>query len=281
MLIVAGRSSDTVSALDGSGNAGTSSDCSRGDHKHQDTARHTNANDPTSGEKSALAGTSGTPSGTNRFATNDDSRNTDARTPLSHSHAEADVTNLTIDLAAKEPSLPSKTGNANKYLQVNGTENGFQYGSGGTAAWGGITGTLSNQTDLQDALDAKSATGHNHSLTNLTEKSYNSLTDKPTIPSTFDDLTDGTTNKAYTSTEKTKLSGIATGAEVNVNADWNAGSGDAQILNKPTISGSNTGDNAANSSSLAITAFSGLLKITVDISAPGSPSIGDLWVDTN
>tara|TARA_R100001591_G_scaffold118407_1_gene141031 strand:+ start:34413 stop:36563 length:2151 start_codon:yes stop_codon:yes gene_type:complete len=32
-----------------------------------------------------------------------------------------------------------------------------------------------------------------------------------------------------------KLDGIAEGAEVNVNADWNATSGDAQILNKPTI----------------------------------------------
>lgn len=40
---------------------------------------------------------------------------------------------------------------------------------------------------------------------------------------------------AYTSAEETKLAGIATGAEVNVNADWNASSGDAQILNKPTI----------------------------------------------
>ena len=39
----------------------------------------------------------------------------------------------------------------------------------------------------------------------------------------------------FTSAEKTKLSGIATGAEVNVNADWNATSGDAEILNKPTI----------------------------------------------
>ena len=34
--------------------------------------------------------------------------------------------------------------------------------------------------------------------------------------------------------EKTKLAGIAVGAEVNVNADWNATSGDAQILNKPS-----------------------------------------------
>ena len=36
-------------------------------------------------------------------------------------------------------------------------------------------------------------------------------------------------------TDKSKLDGIASGAEVNVNADWNASSGDAQILNKPTI----------------------------------------------
>lgn len=35
--------------------------------------------------------------------------------------------------------------------------------------------------------------------------------------------------------DKTKLDGIEAGAEANVNADWNASSGDAQILNKPTI----------------------------------------------
>jgi hypothetical protein len=40
---------------------------------------------------------------------------------------------------------------------------------------------------------------------------------------------------AFTDTEQSKLGGIAAGAEVNVNADWNASSGDAQILNKPSI----------------------------------------------
>ena len=34
--------------------------------------------------------------------------------------------------------------------------------------------------------------------------------------------------------EKAKLDGIQSGAEVNVNADWNAISGDAQLLNKPS-----------------------------------------------
>lgn len=50
-----------------------------------------------------------------------------------------------------------------------------------------------------------------------------------------DDILDGTTYKQYSLTEKNKLAGIQAGAEVNVNADWNASSGDAQILNKPTI----------------------------------------------
>jgi hypothetical protein len=50
-----------------------------------------------------------------------------------------------------------------------------------------------------------------------------------------DDILDGTTYKQYSLTEKNKLAGIAAGAEVNVNADWNATTGDAQILNKPSI----------------------------------------------
>lgn len=36
-------------------------------------------------------------------------------------------------------------------------------------------------------------------------------------------------------TDKSKLDGVASGAEVNVQSDWTASSGDAQILNKPTL----------------------------------------------
>ena len=39
----------------------------------------------------------------------------------------------------------------------------------------------------------------------------------------------------FTNADENKLDGIAIGAEVNVNADWNAVSGDALIENKPTI----------------------------------------------
>lgn len=49
---------------------------------------------------------------------------------------------------------------------------------------------------------------------------------------------------AYTAAEKTKVSGIAANAEVNVNADWTAVSGDAQILNKPTLGTAAAADTA-------------------------------------
>ncbi len=51
-----------------------------------------------------------------------------------------------------------------------------------------------------------------------------------------DNISDAsTTNKFTTAAEATKLAGIEAGAEVNVNADWNATTGDAFIENKPTI----------------------------------------------
>jgi len=39
----------------------------------------------------------------------------------------------------------------------------------------------------------------------------------------------------FTASEKSKLAGVEANAEVNVQADWNASSGDAAILNKPAI----------------------------------------------
>lgn len=49
-------------------------------------------------------------------------------------------------------------------------------------------------------------------------------------------ISDGTNNKVYTSAEKTKLSGIASGAEVNVQSNWNESSSSSKafIQNKPT-----------------------------------------------
>lgn len=87
------------------------------------------------------------------------------------------------------------------------------------------------------------------------------ITDFPTIPTKTSDLTNDSnfvadssyvhTDNNYTSAEKTKLSGIATGAEVNVQADWNETdtTSDAYIANKPTIPSGVTVDSALSSTS--------------------------------
>jgi hypothetical protein len=56
------------------------------------------------------------------------------------------------------------------------------------------------------------------------------------VKAALDGKVDAETGKSLmTDAEHTKLAGIAAGAEVNVQSDWNATSGDAVILNKPTI----------------------------------------------
>lgn len=61
-------------------------------------------------------------------------------------------------------------------------------GSGGSGVWGAITGTLSNQTDLQNALNLK-ADISSLSLVAFSND-YNDLSNLPTIPSVLNDLTD-------------------------------------------------------------------------------------------
>jgi len=57
---------------------------------------HANTNDPTADQKAALAGTNGTPSITNKLVTDTDPRNTNARTPSTHSHVPGDVTGTAV-----------------------------------------------------------------------------------------------------------------------------------------------------------------------------------------
>ena len=56
----------------------------------------------------------------------------------------------------------------------------------------------------------------------------------------------GLSTNDYTTVEKNKLAGIAEGAEVNVNPDWNAISGKGQILNKPRYALGTTEGGAAD-----------------------------------
>lgn len=156
-------------------------------------------------------------------------------------------------------------------------------GGSSSVAWGGITGTLSDQTDLNTALAAKANSAD--LATVATSGSYNDLTNKPTIPTvnnaTLTIQKNGSTVKTFTAnassnvtanitvptktsdltndsgylttvawgdvTGKPTFATVATSGSYNdlsnkptipaaqVNSDWDAASGVAQILNKPTL----------------------------------------------
>lgn len=57
--------------------------------------------------------------------------------------------------AALNNLLPDQTGQSGKVLKTDGSNASWQTGGGGGGSWGSITGTLSDQTDLQGELDGK------------------------------------------------------------------------------------------------------------------------------
>jgi hypothetical protein len=163
--------------------------------------------------------------------------------------------------------------NANGTLALT-TDNADQFGSGvaadgyvltadgaGGAAWEAATGgggdTVSIETTAADVLSVSSGAisaddaGADRIVywNNTSNKlAYGTPSDVGAAASshTHSDATQSVAGFMSTA-DKTKLDGIASGAEVNVNADWNASSGDAQILNKPTLGNSatlNTGTTA-------------------------------------
>lgn len=104
-------------------------------------------------------------------------------------------------------------------------------GGGGDAVWGSIEGNISDQTDLQSALNAKvdKETGKGLSTNDYTTAEKNKLAglsnyDDTGIKADIADLDANKVDKVagkqlstedYTSAEKTKLSGVETGAEAN------------------------------------------------------------------
>ena len=96
-------------------------------------ATHSNVNDPTSGQKAALAGTAGSPADSNRFVTAADSRLADSRTPLAHSllgsaHSDTAAASATRgDLIVAQGTSPAlwarlPLGPANRCLMSNGAD---------------------------------------------------------------------------------------------------------------------------------------------------------------
>ena len=152
-----------------------------------------------------------------------------------------------------------------------GGGSGGSTGGGGT--WGSILGTLANQYDLMAALNGKSPVGHLHTGTyepananiqahvtdttiHLDSTQKTALTGgvstalhyhaadrnraNHTGSQSADTITDGSTNKAYTAAEKTKLAAIAAGATANQT--------DAYLLNRANHTGTQSADTITDGS---------------------------------
>jgi hypothetical protein len=137
-----GTPANTVADLDGTGDAGASSDYSRGDHKHADVNR------PATGEKAALAGTSGVPSALNKYVTDADARNTNARTPTAHTHPESEVVNLVGDLATLAAAITTKAPSSRNLTAGAGLTGGGDLSADRTFAVGAGTGITVNADDV-------------------------------------------------------------------------------------------------------------------------------------
>ena len=103
-----------------------------------------------------------------------------------------------------------------------------------------ISSTDTNTNTQRTDEEIRDVIGSMISGSGATSVTYNDAANTMVISSTDNNTTysvgdGGLTQKNFTTALKNKLDGIASGAEVNVQANWNASSGDAAILNKPSI----------------------------------------------
>jgi len=128
----------------------------------------------------------------------------------------------------------------------------------------------SGVTNLVSDLAGKAASVHTHTtaqVTGLDTALASGLARaNHTGTQTADTITDGTTNKAFLATERTKLTGIATGATAN--------SADATLLARANHTGTQA------SSTITGLGTAAARNIFVGTTAPGSPATNDIWIDT-
>jgi hypothetical protein len=146
---------------------------------------HSNVSDPTTEQKAALAGTSGTPSGTNRYVTDQDPRMTNARTPVAHGllssgHSDtAQGTPVRGDVVVATGTSPATwtrmpIGPANRCLMSNGFDavwnaclyTGF---SAGSVPFVDASGNLAqnNSRFYWDNSNRRLSVGNNYGLSTL------------------------------------------------------------------------------------------------------------------
>ncbi|MFA5818660.1 MAG: hypothetical protein WC854_05220 [Bacteroidales bacterium] len=151
------------------------------------------------------------------------------------------------------------------------------YPSADAAKLAAITGKNTGDQDLSGKVDKVTGKGlSTNDYTTAEKTKLATITGDQDLSGKVDKVTGkGLSTNDYTTAEQTKLAGIATGAEVNVNADWSAVSGDAQILNKPTITGTNTGDQDLSGKEDKTNKITSISGTSTDLQYPSAKLIYD------
>lgn len=142
-----------------------------------------------------------------------------------HTHIIDHIENLQDELDSLETSV------SGKFNTPSGTTAQYLRGDGTLATFPSIPSSQVN-SDWNSSSGLSQILNKPSLATVATSGSYNDLSSKPTIPTTFDQLSDGTTNKAFTATLLTKLNGIATAATANDT--------DANLKNRANHTGTQT-----------------------------------------
>ena len=151
----------------------------------------------------------------------------------------------------------------------------------------GTSGTMSDFTLLATPTDAVTSVNGNTGAVTVQENVTTNLSVTANGTSLTVNSSDGTdasipaaTTSAWgamTDEDKTKLNGIATGAEVNVQSDWNATSGDALILNKPTtITAQQASDITANNAKISFDSASSTKLAGIESGAEVNPTASEI-----
>lgn len=131
--------------------------------------------------------------------------------------------NLKANLASPTftgtPAVPTATAGTNTTQAastafVTAAVAAVEGGGGSVSDWGDITGTLSDQTDLQAALDAKAATSHTHAATGISDST---TVGRAVVTAATADIARaaiGATNLAIGTTGTTAMAGNTTLADL-------------------------------------------------------------------
>ena len=248
-------SGSASAAATSASNASTSATAAASSASSASTSSTNAATSETNAASSATAAASSA-SAASTSASNAASSASAAASSASSASASADAALAALDsfddrYLGQKTSDPTLDNDGNALvagaLYFNTTDSAMKVydGSQWLSAYASLSGALLASNNLSDISNFVSARTNLGVAIGSDVQAYNA--------NTVIDASYVHTDNNYTTAEKSKLAGIADGAEVNVQSDWNAVSGDAFILNKPTAVSAFTNDAGYITSSASIT----------------------------